>query len=40
VEKRLRETYRALRDGSGTAQSGGVRGVRLDLPAVAGRHPR
>jgi hypothetical protein len=40
VEKRPRETYRALRDGSGTAQSGGVRGDRLDLPAVAGRHPR
>ena len=40
VEKRLRETYRALRDGSGTAQFGGERDVRLDLPALAGRHPR
>jgi hypothetical protein len=40
VEKRLRETYRALRDRGGTARSSGERDVRLDPLAVAGRHPR
>ena len=40
VEKRLRDTCRALRDGNGTSQSGAARDGRAGGGGVPGRHRR